>query len=58
MDIDIDSTKGKLTQLLTFFNFYKFIDEGSFRESSVNQSGQLSEMIFPESFKKVFNAKM
>ena len=58
MDIDIDSTKGKLTQLHTFFNFYKFIDEGSFRESSVNQAGQLSEMIFPESFKKVFKAKM
>ena len=58
MDIDTDSPKGKLTQLHTFFNFYKFINDGSFRESKVNQAGQLSEMIFPESFKKVFKAKM
>ncbi len=58
IDIDESSDKGKLTQLHTFFRFYKYIDDSEFIESSSNQAGQLTEMNFKDLFKRVFKANV
>lgn len=58
IDIDESTDKGKLTQLHTFFRFYKYIDDSEFIESSSNQAGQLTEMNFKDLFKRVFKANV
>ena len=58
IDIDESTAKGKLTQLHSFFRFYKYIDNSEFIESSSNQAGQLTEMNFKDLFKRVFKANV
>ena len=58
IDIDDTSDKGKLTQLHSFFRFYKYIDDTEFIDTSANQAGQLTEMKFKDDFRRVFKANV
>ena len=58
IDIDESTEKGKLTQLHTFFRFYRYIDDNEFIESSSNQGGQLYRTNYSDIFKRVFKANI
>lgn len=58
IDIDESTDKGKLTQLHTFFRFYKYIDDDKYIESSSNQAAQLTQIEINNIFKRVFKANV